>query len=902
VTAARPGRIAAPRALALLWALGAGACADVVPERGAFAGPGGVADAAAVADAAGDAADAADAAVGPDADAAAAADAAADTDAADADAAPACDPAACGPAPSPCQQWSCAGGACTPQPRPDGASCDDGLDCTSATACQGGACVAGKSTCVCLTDADCANKEDGDLCNGTLYCALSGGSAACLVNPATVVACPSVDDTACVVNTCQPKTGACAMAPVKPAAGAFFVPCEDGNPCTQQDQCLDGVCSAGTNVCACKSNADCAAKEDGDPCNGTLFCDLLAPAPACKVNPVTVVACADDGNPCTDVTCDPASGACVAVAKNENAPCDDGDPCTSETCLGGVCSPGASACGCKKDADCAKFNPKNLCAGSYYCAKSDKGGGACQINPATVVACSKADDGPCKATACAPASGACVTTPASKQQGCDDGVACTVGDKCDGEGACEPGTSTCLCAKDADCAAAAGADLCQGKVFCDTSGPLPVCKVNPATVVTCPQPAGEPCRVGVCEPKTGACSVVDKPDSTDCVDGLACLEKGSCVGGVCVASVLSCGCVTDKDCADKQGADPCLGQRYCDKSSGEQKKWVCALVPQSAVVCPAGDGGSCLASVCDSKTGACAPQPAPGACDDGNPCTADVCKQDGACAHGVAPDGAACGAGQACAAGACVALPAEMVLIPGGEGYGGCAKGDTTCAAAEGAPTLVTLAPFLIDRREVSVADFAANCPGCTVKPSADGALCNAGKPERQLHPANCLSWAAANAYCQAQGKVLPSEAQWERAARAGCAFWGDDCLAKTPIYPWALGLASCDFAVMQGDAGPGCDGGTTAPVGSYSQDESPHDVRDLGGNVREWVADGWSAAPWAGAPLVEPKAPPAADGARVVKGGDFQSTALGLRISRRESLASTVQAPGVGFRCAKPL
>lgn len=814
-----------------------------------------------------------------------------------------CDPKDCGDPPGPCTTWTCKAGGCELVDLPDDAPCDDGFTCTTGDKCADGICLGTNATCVCTADADCASKEDGDFCNGTLFCDLSGAEPACKVNPATLVSCPSVDDTDCQVNACEKKSGQCKMELVKVQPGKFFVPCDDGNPCTQNDQCKDGACLSGTNVCECKFDSDCKASEDGNPCTGTLYCDLLGTAPTCKPNPITVVKCEDDGNPCTVVACDSATGKCTAKPVAENAKCDDGNPCTDDTCQSGVCTPGVSNCGCKNDLDCAKQNPKNQCAGTLYCdkASSDKTKWACKPNPATVVTCNDADDTACRTNVCDPDTGQCGFEYANKFEKCDDGSPCTTGDTCDGKGTCVSGTSTCVCEKDADCADKDDGDLCNGVPFCDLSGSVPTCKTNPATVKVCPGIAGEPCKENACDPKTGQCAVKNKPDTTGCTDGLACVEAGSCVGGSCILSDVNCGCVTDNDC-QKPSVNDCEGTPYCDKSVPDKKKWTCKAVPGSEVKCPGAAAGTCLAPTCKPSTGSCEPVPTDTLCDDGNPCTFDVCQIDGSCKHPYAGDGYGCGTGKQCAAAKCVDVPATMILVPGGDGYAGCAASDSVCLANEGKATLVKLAAFLIDRHEVSVADFNKNCPDCLEKPATIGAGCNAGASGKELHPANCVSWTAANAYCQKLGRQLPTEAQWERAARGGCEVWGDACAAATPIYPWAKPIATCDFAVMHDVTGDGCGAGGTASVGTYSQDDSPYGVRDLGGNVQEWTRDGYVAEVWTGTAMVDPEQAPGPSGERVVKGGGFSSSAPDVRSSRRAPLAPAEAPASLGFRCVQAL
>ena len=148
-------------------------------------------------------------------------------DAQPADTAPAvaCTTAATCPKPaSPCQAASCHPQlGCLAIVLPDGAVCDDGDACTPASACVSGGCLAG-------------------------------------------VALACSDGNACTIDTCDPTKGC------MHAAAADDTPCEDGKACSNGDGCVNGACVAGPSTCQCQKDADCLGYEDGDACNGTLYC------------------------------------------------------------------------------------------------------------------------------------------------------------------------------------------------------------------------------------------------------------------------------------------------------------------------------------------------------------------------------------------------------------------------------------------------------------------------------------------------------------------------------------------------------------------------------------------------------------------------------------------------------
>ena len=542
----------------------------------------------------------------------------------------------------------------------EGLACDDGDTCSTGEICVGGACTAGTDTCKCTTDQDCAAKEDGNLCNGTLFCNKAKGS--CELNPATIKSCPTVGDTACSKNVCVPATGTCEVqsrekvkqlgcqtvdlgggivaqfclfAPI--AAGESADPgpfaCEDGQSCTKGDVCADGACKSGTKVCDCASDADCADKDDGNLCNGIMFCDPAVGK--CAVNPASVVNCPSvDDTACLKNLCQPKTGQCLPTASATDTPCDDGDICTSgDSCKLGSCQSGTFICECTQDSDCA--DDGDLCNGVSYCDTSAVASGGkpkCKFNEASVVSCPKVDDTACLKNLCQPKTGQCQPTASAAGTVCDDGNACTKGDTCK-LGACVSGANSCECQSDADCGAKEDGNLCNGTLFCDKSGATPVCKVDPKSMVTCPNVDDTSCLINLCQPKLGICQPTQVAPGTACDDGEACTKGDVCKLGACVPGPYTCECKTDGDCAAKEDGNLCNGTLYCDKSGASP---VCKLDPKSIVTCPNVDDTACSKNTCQAKTGACAPtQVAPGTgCDDGDACTKnDVCKL-GVCTGG----------------------------------------------------------------------------------------------------------------------------------------------------------------------------------------------------------------------------------------------------------------------------
>ena len=174
-------------------------------------------------------------------------------------------------------------------------------------------------------------------------------------------------------------------------------------------------------------------------------------------------------------------------------------------------------------------------------------------------------------------------------------------------------------------------------------------------------------------------------------------------------------------------------------------------------------------------------------------------------------------------------------------------------------------------------------------------------------------AWSDAHDYCAWRGKRLPTEAEWEKAARGGCEREGEagtcDRFADARDYPWVGLEASC----LWGNVAPDCAGGDTAAVGAFPRDVSPYGVRDMGGNVRESVSDYFLADYYAVSARSDPQGPteeeargrcpdmPVGAVCHVVRGDSFGGSVSdesgGLPLTCR-SAASRIN-PDVGVRCA---
>ncbi len=266
--------------------------------------------------------------------------------------------------------------------------------------------------------------------------------------------------------------------------------------------------------------------------------------------------------------------------------------------------------------------------------------------------------------------------------------------------------------------------------------------------------------------------------------------------------------------------------------------------------------------------------------------------------------------------------PDDMATIPAGQFFMG---SDSDDARDNEKPAHnVTLGAFCIDLYEVTAKKYKAcsdvgkckrarpevDWPGISDQDKAVYApVCTIADPMKAKHPINCVTWEMASTFCRANGRRLPTEAEWEYATRGpdGRVYpWGDETpgpehlnACGTECVAWAK--AHDLKAEFPGALYPADDGfATTAPVGQFEAGRSRFGPYDVVGNVWEWVAD-WDG-PYTKAALDNPKGPDSGE-KRVIRGGAWNgSFASWLRPSFRYAQDPGAKSPGIGFRCARSL
>jgi serine/threonine-protein kinase len=251
------------------------------------------------------------------------------------------------------------------------------------------------------------------------------------------------------------------------------------------------------------------------------------------------------------------------------------------------------------------------------------------------------------------------------------------------------------------------------------------------------------------------------------------------------------------------------------------------------------------------------------------------------------------------AAGTSIEAPADgmrLLYVPAGEFLMGAGLADPDASDREKPVHTVFLDAYWIDQTEVTnrMYRMCVNVGSCM----APQRVLEFDDPDLIDYPVVWVDWQAAAAYCAWAGRRLPTEAEWEKAARG----------ADERAFPWgsfAIAGHLLNFADRNLDedwADPAVDDGHeySAPIGSYPAGASPYGALDMAGNVWEWVSDWFDPAYYLDSPRDNPVGPPSSPaGQHSVRGGSFLSNARNVRVAYRYGYSPTTAAADLGFRCS---
>jgi formylglycine-generating enzyme required for sulfatase activity len=236
------------------------------------------------------------------------------------------------------------------------------------------------------------------------------------------------------------------------------------------------------------------------------------------------------------------------------------------------------------------------------------------------------------------------------------------------------------------------------------------------------------------------------------------------------------------------------------------------------------------------------------------------------------------------------------VRVEGGKFRMGAQKPDDPEAfEAESPVHQVEVSPFFIGRYPVTVFEYDPFVASGGYKEErfweagGYGTFAAPGHWQQQLRypnrPVVEVTWYEAAAYCAWAKGRLPTEAEWERAARGG---------REGTRYPWGNEKPD-EFRANYFGGGAN----QPTPVGMYPEGATPQGIHDLAGNVLEWTADWWGR--YSEAAARNPRGPEKGSG-KVIRGGSWDSIARGLRVSSRDWSVADARVDDMGFRCVREL